>query len=314
MVDTTRRTRMLIVSSTLWSGGLVMGCSSSADTSPESDRTGVVRTALAGSDRLLAGESLYPGQAIQAGGTTLVYQSDNNLVLYQNGGAIWASMCWDGRPCSPTSPNRFSMQTDCNAVVYAASGWTWASWTNSGASDCFAKVQEGEWFICRGTTRLWTARGGGICDGNTGPTGNQGGTKAGYAGCFTDASNRALPYFQGSGFTISACVSRCTGLGRHWAGLQYGGECWCGDVQNYQIASNTECNVPCNAEPDYYCGGVWRNSIYAAAPYPTGSTEPNDPTPECRHFGTICTTTTQCCPGTKCTWNDQLYGATCTFS
>src|ERR1043165_10132286 len=48
--------------------------------------------ALAGSDRLQAGEILLPGQAIGAGSTMLVYQHDNNLVLYQGGAPLGATM------------------------------------------------------------------------------------------------------------------------------------------------------------------------------------------------------------------------------
>ena len=68
--------------------------------------------AVAG-DTLRAGERLYPDQAIGSGGTVLLYQADNNLVLYQNGSPIWATMAGLGYPT-----DRFEMQTDCNAVVY----------------------------------------------------------------------------------------------------------------------------------------------------------------------------------------------------
>lgn len=65
-------------------------------------------------------------------------------------------------------PSSFAMQTDCNAVVYAASGYVWASWTNGQGSSCYAKVVEGNWFICSGTSRVWSARGGGDCGGGGG--------------------------------------------------------------------------------------------------------------------------------------------------
>jgi hypothetical protein len=113
---------------------------------------------LAGSDRLNTGERLLPGQAISSGSTTLVYQGDNNLVLYQNGTALWATMAALGAP-----PSSFFMQHDCNAVVYSTGGYSWASWTQNLGTACYAKVIDGDWYICSGSTRVFSARGGGSC-------------------------------------------------------------------------------------------------------------------------------------------------------
>jgi len=118
-----------------------------------------IESAVSGSDRLNPGEALYPGQSISSGSTQLVYQGDNNLVLYQGGNAIWATMANLGDPT-----NRFEMQTDCNAVVYSAWSYVWASWTNGAGNNCVARVVEGDWFICRGNDRLFSARGGGDCN------------------------------------------------------------------------------------------------------------------------------------------------------
>ena len=114
--------------------------------------------AVAGTDTLNAGERLTAGQAISSGTTMLVYQGDNNLVLYQNGSVLWATMANLG-----ATPDRFEMQTDCNAVVYSAGGPDWASGTNGQGSSCVARVIEGDWFICSGTNRVFSARGGGSC-------------------------------------------------------------------------------------------------------------------------------------------------------
>jgi hypothetical protein len=118
---------------------------------------------LAGTDRLAAGEALFPNQSISSGSTTLVYQGDNNLVLYQGGSPIWASMAALG-----AATNQFAMQTDCNAVVYTSGGPVWASGTNGQGSSCIARVVEGNWFICSGTNRVFSARGGGDCGGGGG--------------------------------------------------------------------------------------------------------------------------------------------------
>ncbi len=81
--------------------------------------------AAAGSDHLLPGETLQPGQGISSGGDTLTMQSDGNLVLYAPGNtALWASNTGgnDGA--------RLSMQPNGNLVVSAPSGKPlWASGT-----------------------------------------------------------------------------------------------------------------------------------------------------------------------------------------
>jgi hypothetical protein len=204
----------------------------------------------AGTDTLFAGEKLHAGQSISAGTTSLVYQGDNNLVLYRNGSAIWATMAGLGLPT-----DRFEMQTDCNAVVYSTVGYVWASWTNGRGSTCFARVIEGDWFICSGTTRVFSALGGGVCGGPP--------TPPEYVGCFTDDSIRALPAFQGSGFSIQACKNTCFVQNYIYSGSQFFGECWCGNTLGYAQVADTECNTPCNSGGGF-CGGAWRNSIFNA--------------------------------------------------
>src|SRR5215468_410569 len=235
----------------LWCvAALILGLAACVDEQAVSS----ISQALAGSDTLYAGERLYPGQAIGSGGTILVYQGDNNLVLYQNGVPLWATMAGLGYPT-----DRFEMQTDCNAVVYSGWGYVWASWTNGQGSSCTARVIEGDWFICSGTTRVFSARGGGDCNG--------GGTPAGYVGCFTDDSNRALPAWQSGSYSIQACIDTCRNQGYAYAGAQWYDQCLCGNALGYTQVSDAECNTPCYTGGGY-CGGAWRNSIYATGASP----------------------------------------------
>jgi hypothetical protein len=127
---------------------------------PGDESLSTTRAALAGTDRLHAGEILLPGEYIVSGGTTLTYQTDNNLVLYQFGIPLWHTNTF-GR-----IPSSFQMQFDCNAVVYHLFGASWASHTNGLGDSCVARVIEGDWFICSGSTRVFSARGGGNCDEN----------------------------------------------------------------------------------------------------------------------------------------------------
>jgi hypothetical protein len=145
--------------------GIAIGAAVAACQPTDEAPLSIATSAVAGTDRLNSGESLFAGQSIVAGGTALAYQSDNNLVLYQNGSAVWATMAGLGH-----SPGQFAMQGDCNAVVYSASGPDWASGTSGQGSSCYAQVIEGDWFICSGTNRVFSARGGGSCGGGGGPS------------------------------------------------------------------------------------------------------------------------------------------------
>jgi hypothetical protein len=132
-------------------------------------RSAAGRATGPGTDTLWSDERLNPGESIVSGGTELVYQGDNHLVLYQNGNPVWAS--WRSLN-APTEA--FVMQGNCEAIVYhqaqniMTGEWStvagWRSRTENQGGGCFARVTDGDWFICNGQTRIWSARGGGSCD------------------------------------------------------------------------------------------------------------------------------------------------------
>lgn len=85
-----------------------------------------------------------------------------------------------------------------------------------------------------------------------------------YLGCYSDSSNRALPYeLISSGATVESCLSEAVAQGYAYAGLQYGGQCFAGFEVGYSEEPNSDCNMPCSADKAETCGGVWLNSIYA---------------------------------------------------
>jgi hypothetical protein len=224
--------------------GLV-GCAGSDDV-----KTSSTDQAVAGTDTLFAGEGLAPGQSISQGDTTLIYQGDNNLVLYVNGVANW----WTGVNLDgPTGS--FQMQNDCNAVLYDASGAIFSTGTWGKPLPCFARVIEGDWFVCSGTAKVFSLHGGGDC-GGTPPHP----PPPSYIGCYVDAPTRALPAQQNGSFSIQACIQTCANQGYTLAGSQFYDQCFCGNILNYGHVADSECNTPCNAGGGN-CGGVWRNSI-----------------------------------------------------
>jgi WSC domain-containing protein len=219
--------------------GLV-GCATNDDVNTSSTEQG-----SHGTDTLVVGDGLFPGEQISHGGTVLVYQGDNNLVLYQNGNAIWATFAALGTP-----PDEFEMQTDCNAVVYNASGPVWATNTFGKGSNCVAHVMEGDWYVCSGATRVFDANGGlGDCGSGVRPVN--------YLGCYVDT----LPAFQGTASSFAQCVNACAIQGFALAGLRSGGNCFCSSSQLRTRVDDAECNMPCPVGGGP-CGSPSRTSVY----------------------------------------------------
>jgi glucan endo-1,3-alpha-glucosidase len=94
-------------------------------------------------------------------------------------------------------------------------------------------------------------------------------------GCFVDTESRLLrshSVTQGA-MTPEFCVSACSARSFKYAGVEYGGECYCGDVL-YTTANgggggrlgekvaDGECNVQCGGDSSRMCGGSWRANVY----------------------------------------------------
>jgi hypothetical protein len=95
-----------------------------------------------------------------------------------------------------------------------------------------------------------------------------------YLGCFTDAPDRDLPeFFDSAQMTVGMCLSRCASRGFAYAGLQYAGQCFCGNSYGKHGQKNPQCTMKCMGNPAEVCGGDWANSIYAlpGAPAPSGT-------------------------------------------
>jgi len=85
-----------------------------------------------------------------------------------------------------------------------------------------------------------------------------------YQGCITDNNNgvRVFPYEMDwtTNNTVDACLTQCASYGYPAAGLEYGEQCFCGDIDD--VANNggttvadSECNIVCSGDPLHLCGG-----------------------------------------------------------
>ncbi|KAJ8517873.1 hypothetical protein ONZ45_g4980 [Pleurotus djamor] len=90
------------------------------------------------------------------------------------------------------------------------------------------------------------------------------------AGCLKEpGAERVFPYqiIWQTNLTVEACVSQCSAFGYPAAGMEFGDECYCGDVADEAanggvIAPDADCNMPCSGDPIHLCGGPERLQLY----------------------------------------------------
>lgn len=87
-----------------------------------------------------------------------------------------------------------------------------------------------------------------------------------YAGCFKDPSSPPALTFRSSlstqNMTIEICVAECKGNDYRYAGLEYYGECFCGQTVNGPQLAESQCTFPCSGNQSEICGGNDILSVY----------------------------------------------------
>ncbi|KAH7925711.1 copper radical oxidase-like protein [Leucogyrophana mollusca] len=93
-----------------------------------------------------------------------------------------------------------------------------------------------------------------------------------YKGCLAEpgpGSPRVLPYELDwtTNTTVDACLTQCAAFGYPAAGLEYGQQCFCGDITDVTanggtFAPETDCNMACSGDPIHLCGAGDRLSLY----------------------------------------------------
>lgn len=101
----------------------------------------------------------------------------------------------------------------------------------------------------------------------TGPIVNPGAEGYTSIGCYTGGTNgRALPNGVNNDLkTVASCLKACKAANNYqFAGLEYGGECWCGTAigAGSVPAPAKDCNMPCNGNGTELCGGPSRLNAY----------------------------------------------------
>jgi len=83
--------------------------------------------------------------------------------------------------------------------------------------------------------------------------------------CVVDDGSRLLDhYISISGLTPQLCRDQCSAKGFIFAGLQYGGQCFCGNTPppKSRLAPIKQCSYACSGDKGLKCGGYWRMNVY----------------------------------------------------
>ncbi|CAF9930825.1 MAG: hypothetical protein HETSPECPRED_007720 [Heterodermia speciosa] len=92
-----------------------------------------------------------------------------------------------------------------------------------------------------------------------------------YKGCITEGTNNNKVWkykiINSAGNTATSCLTQCSNFGFMAGGVEYGEECYCGDIDEIAAAGSTaapesDCNTACSGNSDYLCGGGNRLSWY----------------------------------------------------
>ncbi|KAF7561536.1 hypothetical protein G7046_g2604 [Stylonectria norvegica] len=107
---------------------------------------------------------------------------------------------------------------------------------------------------------------GGAVTAPTGPFVNPGVSGYGSIGCYTEAtSGRALSNGKSNSLAnVAGCLAACSAGSYTYAGVEYGGECYCGNAFAAGSVPTTidQCAMTCNGNTTEYCGGPSRLNMY----------------------------------------------------
>ncbi|KAH9882217.1 hypothetical protein J1614_001389 [Plenodomus biglobosus] len=133
----------------------------------------------------------------------------------------------------------------------------------SSESECSTKCAGNPDQICGGPSRLsvWSSQGTLTVIQAPKPIQNVNGWE--YQGCITegDKNQKVFPWqlVNSTGNTPEWCLTRCQDFGYMAAGMEYGEECYCGDLEMIEkegsnAVAESECNMACSGDPEAICG------------------------------------------------------------
>ncbi|KAK1782113.1 hypothetical protein QBC45DRAFT_345145 [Copromyces sp. CBS 386.78] len=111
-----------------------------------------------------------------------------------------------------------------------------------------------------------------------GPQPNPGVNGFSHLGCYSEGTTgRTLTFgvgtIPGASMTVGKCTAACDSSGYKYAGVEFGGECFCGNrISNGGAPATSGCTMLCNGNSTEFCGGGNRLNIYIKGDLPPTST------------------------------------------
>ena len=168
--------------------------------------------------------------------------------------------CWGG----PNIPTLKVDEANCNYPCLGdVNQWCGGNGAGAGAGGAYISL-----FSSNATGGGTTPPPGGGGGGGTpsGPVTNPGTNGYSFLSCYTESTaGRALP--NGLAIapkTVANCLTSAKAQNYAYAGLEYGGECWAGNVFSAGAVPVvvSQCNMPCNGNTSEYCGAGSRLTVY----------------------------------------------------
>ncbi|KAG7104597.1 WSC domain-containing protein like [Verticillium longisporum] len=170
--------------------------------------------------------------------------------------------CWAGNLIPSTQVDDGHCNFDCSGDLQQICGGNGVG-DGAGATYISLFADSTQW---DGNLTRPDSGGGTVTPPVGGPVANPGVGGYKHIGCYTEATQgRALPT-EGkvTSKTVASCVDACKGLNLKMAGVEYGGECWCGnELRGGSVAAPAkDCNIACGGNATELCGGGSRLNVY----------------------------------------------------
>ncbi|KAK6720769.1 hypothetical protein SNK05_003865 [Fusarium graminearum] len=182
-------------------------------------------------------------------------------------GTQYRSECWAGNKIPTQKVDDANCNFDCAGSLNQYCGGNGVDGSGAYIS-LFADTLQWDGSLSGGSTSGGSGSSGGSGGTNTpqGPFVNPGVDGYTSIGCYTEAtSGRALPNGRGiDSPTVAECVDACSSGNFVYAGVEYGGECYCGNTfsDGSVPAPIADCGMLCNGNSSEYCGGPNRLNVY----------------------------------------------------
>ncbi|EEY16875.1 conserved hypothetical protein [Verticillium alfalfae VaMs.102] len=170
--------------------------------------------------------------------------------------------CWAGNLIPSTQVADANCNFDCSGDLQQICGGNGVG-NGAGATYISLFADSTQW---DGNLTRPDSGGGTVTPPVGGPVANPGVGGYKHIGCYTEATQgRALPT-EGkvTSKTVASCVAACKSLNLKMAGVEYGGECWCGnELRGGSVAAPAkDCNIACGGNAFELCGGGSRLNLY----------------------------------------------------